>query len=344
MLAVVLLHLMVLGPLTHPALLPKLSAQHGPTVTYQTERIWHAKATPRLNKSPRLTRSFLQFHFEASASIGSINRSLVHVHSSLMHQQDSVNQKMRDYALQMEKPATVDYEKHAVQYRQAAPRSCECSKYHPHRFADQCLCKHSPWCLHTPISHVHVTGIDISWIMTVYLHTCHHISHLIFRGLAQAMWFLARIEFCCVSVPGKACLGRVIVVNSKKSAIDFCHFPERHGITNSRSTSINIYQPIHNSLAGNRNLMSLSIIVHHCLVYAIVFLCLPPRESRQPRWMHLSLPTASLAAPATEYQRRLDWHEKVSRLGSWYWERSGGLAWMWLAQESSGNGIKQSQN
>ena len=85
MLAVVLLHLLVLGPLTHPALLPKLSAQHGPTMTYQTERIWRAKATPRLNKSPRLTRSFLHFH------------------SSLMHQQNSVNQKIHDYALQMEK-------------------------------------------------------------------------------------------------------------------------------------------------------------------------------------------------------------------------------------------------
>ena len=31
-----------------------------------------------------------------------------------MHQQNGVNQKMHDYALQMEKPATVDYEKHAV--------------------------------------------------------------------------------------------------------------------------------------------------------------------------------------------------------------------------------------
>ena len=25
---------------------------HGPTMTYQTDRIWHAKATPQLNKSP----------------------------------------------------------------------------------------------------------------------------------------------------------------------------------------------------------------------------------------------------------------------------------------------------
>ena len=160
--------------------------------------------------------------------------------------------------------------------------------------------------------------------------------------VAQAMWFLARIEFCCVSVPGKACLGRVIVVNSKKSAIDFCHFPERHGITKSRSTSINIYQPIYNSLAIGIlcHCPSLSIIVSFMPLYSYV----KPRESRQPRWIHLSLPTTSLAAPATEYQRRLDWHEKVSRLGSWYWERSSGLAWMWLAQESCGNGIKQSQN
>ena len=98
MLAVVLPHF-----LTHPALLPKLSAQHGPTMTYQTDRIWHAKATPQLNKSPGLTHSFLQFHCEASAPIVSLNQSLVHIHSSLMHQQNSVNQKIRDYALWMEK-------------------------------------------------------------------------------------------------------------------------------------------------------------------------------------------------------------------------------------------------
>ena len=53
--------------------------------TYQTDRIWHAKATPQLNESPRLTRSSL------------------HVRSSLMHQQNSVNQNTREYALQMEK-------------------------------------------------------------------------------------------------------------------------------------------------------------------------------------------------------------------------------------------------
>ena len=114
------------------------------------------------------------------------------------------------------------------------------------------------------------------------------------------------------------------------------------GITKTRSTSINIYQPIYNSLAIGIlcHCPSLSIIVSFMPLYSYV----KPRESRQPRWIHLSGPTASLAAPATEYQRRLDWHEKVSRLGSWYWERSGGLAWMWLAQESCGNGIKQSQN
>ena len=68
--------------LTHPALLPKLSAQHGPTMTYQSDRIWHAKskATPQLNRCPFVTRAV--FHF----------------HSSLMHQQNSVNQKIRDYA------------------------------------------------------------------------------------------------------------------------------------------------------------------------------------------------------------------------------------------------------
>ena len=40
--------------------------------------------------------------------------------------------------------------------------------------------------------------------------------------------------------------------------------------------TINIYQPSHNSFAVNTNLMSLSIIVHHCLVYiahSIAFLC-----------------------------------------------------------------------
>ena len=96
------------------------------------------------------------------------------------------------------------------------------------------------------------------------------------------------------------------------------------------------------------------VIVHHCLVYSIVFLCerlySPNRNSshqgkgRQPRessehcltgpswtrWMHSSLPTASLVAPATEYRRRL--------------VRSSGVAWMWVAQESCGNRIKQSQN
>ena len=56
--------------------------------TYQTDRIWHAKATPQLNESPRLTRSSL------------------HVRSSLMHQQNSVNQNTRDYALQMENCST----------------------------------------------------------------------------------------------------------------------------------------------------------------------------------------------------------------------------------------------
>ena len=58
---------------------------HGPTMTYQTDRIWHAKATPQPNKTPCLTPPFFLFH------------------SSLMHQQNSVNQKIRDYALQMEK-------------------------------------------------------------------------------------------------------------------------------------------------------------------------------------------------------------------------------------------------
>ena len=61
MLAVVLLHL-----LTHPALLPKLSAQHGPTMTYQTDRIWHAKATAQLNKTPYLTPLL---HFPSSLCI-----------------------------------------------------------------------------------------------------------------------------------------------------------------------------------------------------------------------------------------------------------------------------------
>ena len=74
--------------------------------------------------------------------------------------------------------------------------------------------------------------------------------------------------------------------------LPFSGTPWHHQIT------INIYQHLSTNLqfAGNRNLMSLSIMVHHCLVYAIVFLCLPPRGSRQPRWIHLSLPTASLAA------------------------------------------------
>ena len=55
-------------------------------MTYQTDRIWHAKATPQPNKSPCLARSFLRFP------------------SSLMHQQNRVNQKIREiFALQMEK-------------------------------------------------------------------------------------------------------------------------------------------------------------------------------------------------------------------------------------------------
>ena len=146
-----------------------------------------------------------------------------------------------------------------------------------------------------------------------------------------------------MGVQGKACLGRVTVLNSKKSAIDFCHFPERwhhqntiniyqhlstnsqfagnrnlmslsiivhhaifrnDGITKTRSTSINIYQPIHNSLAIGIlcHCPSLSIIVSFMPLYSYV----KPRESRQPRWIHLSPSTASLVAPATEYQRRLD--------------------------------------
>ena len=77
------------------------------------------------------------------------------------------------------------------------------------------------------------------------------------------------------------------------------------------------------------------VIVHHCPSLSCLFHFIPisktlfsqseifsPRENRQPwessehrvRWMHLSLPTASLVAPATEYWRRLDWHEKVSGL------------------------------
>ena len=51
--------------------------------------------------------------------------------------------------------------------------------------------------------------------------------------------------------------------------LPFSGTPWHHQIT------INIYQHLSTNLqfAGNRNLMSLSIIVHHCLVYAIVFLC-----------------------------------------------------------------------
>ena len=60
---------------------------HGPTMTHQTDRIFNTlKATPQPNKTPCLTPAF--FHF----------------HSSLMHQQNSVNQKIREiFALQMEK-------------------------------------------------------------------------------------------------------------------------------------------------------------------------------------------------------------------------------------------------
>ena len=107
--------------------------------------------------------------------------------------------------------------------------------------------------------------------------------------------------------------------------------------------TIKIYQPI-------RQYESY-IIVHHCLVsivYSIAFLrqtlfsqseLFSPRESRQPRessehrlrWMHLSLPAASLVALPSIGG---DWHEKVSRLGSWHLERSTGVAWMWVAQES----------
>ena len=74
-------------------------------------------------------------------------------------------------------------------------------------------------------------------------------------------------------------------------------------------------------------------IVHQCPSFSCLFHCIPisktlfsqselfsPRESRQPwetsehrltnpswtRWMHLSLPTASLVAPEAEYRRRLD--------------------------------------
>ena len=84
------------------------------------------------------------------------------------------------------------------------------------------------------------------------------------------------------------------------------------------------------------------VIVHQCPSFSCLFHCIPisktlfsqlelfsPRESRQP-WetsehgMHLSLPTASLVAPATEYRRRL--------------VRSSGVAWMWVAQESCASG------
>ena len=149
------------------------------------------------------------------------------------------------------------------------------------------------------------------------------------------MWFLARLELCCMSnvgsrqsLPRQSDRGEL-----EKTAIDFCHFPKCHRITKSRSTSINKFT-IH-SLAKR--------ILYHCpslsCLYCL-FHCIPmsktlfsqselflPKESRQPRetsehcltgpewcthhgtwWMHLSLPKASLVAPATEYRRRLDWH------------------------------------
>ena len=95
-----------------------------------------------------------------------------------------------------------------------------------------------------------------------------------------------------------------------------------HSPSKSRPTSINQFT-IH----------SLSIrILCHCPSLSIIVLFIPfhsyfignllAKGNRQPwessehrlRWMHLSLPTASLVAPATEYRRRLDWHEKVSGL------------------------------
>ena len=180
-----------------------------------------------------------------------------------------------------------------------------------------------------------------------YIMNHDSISPYIFRGLAQAMWFLARTELCCVWVPGKACLGRVTVAPNH----------DQHLSTNSQFIRCQ-----HESY----------VIVHHCpsssCLYCL-FHCIPmsktlfsqselfsPRESRQPRessehclnrltgpewcahpsgtrWMHLShlsLPTASLVAPATKYRRRL--------------VRSSGVAWIWVAQESCSNRIKRRQN
>ena len=104
----------------------------------------------------------------------------------------------------------------------------------------------------------------ISWIMTVYLHTCHHISRpgpgYVISGQAWTVLHLDSRQ----SLPRQSDRGKL----EKKChwLLPFSRTPWHHQIT------INIYQPIHNSFAGNTNLMSLSIIVHHCLVYSIAFL------------------------------------------------------------------------
>ena len=131
-----------------------------------------------------------------------------------------------------------------------------------------------------------------------------------------------------------------------KSAIHwllpFSRTPWHHQIT------INIYQPIHNSFAVNTNLMSLSIIVSFIPLHSYVkdsFLPIgtllakgkPPALGKTSSEVDALEPSHSILSGSTEYRRRLDWHEKVSRLGSWYLERSSGVAWMWVAQESCSN-------
>ena len=106
------------------------------------------------------------------------------------------------------------------------------------------------------------------------------------------------------------------------------------------------------------------IIVHHCLVYSMVFLSktlfsqselFSPREKPPSLWKlrhvvwRVGCTWAFRRHPEwlgrdRSYRRRLDWHEKISRLDSWYLERSSGVAWIWVAQDSCGNRIKQSQN
>ena len=98
--------------------------------------------------------------------------------------------------------------------------------------------------------------------------------------------------------------------------------------------TINIYQPIHNSFAVKTNLMSLSIMVHHCLVsiaYSIAFLCQrlfsPNRKSsRQGKTASLGKVRNIVGGCTWAFPQHPWWLQRPSIGGDWIDTRRS-LAW-----------------